>query len=168
MTQGPALKYIVLSNNEAPFLLARVRFPDIAQAISPSCHDWLEDLGLFDLPYDPAAITVSPARAAEIADDWGAALPAEDVVGEVSRPFIRWMPASWSELTPAERRAWSLTRLPMRPGGPSAGPETYRRGLSQLLRRGLGGRGAPRRSSVPVPNAVSLAAATDVNGGANR
>ena len=48
-------RYLVLPAGEAPYLLARVRWPDIAHAISPAHPDWLDDPGLFELPYEPSA-----------------------------------------------------------------------------------------------------------------
>jgi PilZ domain len=96
--------YLVLADRAVPYLLARVRWPDVAQAITVGCPDWLEDPGLFDLPYDPSAITVSFTQAASVAASWGRQLHAEAADGIPS--FIRRMPANWSDLSPAERRAW--------------------------------------------------------------
>jgi hypothetical protein len=108
MPERPEVQFLVLSDRTRPFLLARVRWPDVAQAISAGCPEWLDDVGLFDLPNDPSSIPVSAARAAEIALGWGAQLPSETTV-KASRPaLVRRMPANWSNLTPAERRAWSL------------------------------------------------------------
>ena len=56
------VKYLVLAERAAPYLLARVRWPDVAQAITAGCPDWLDDQGLFDLPYDPHAVAVSLPR----------------------------------------------------------------------------------------------------------
>ncbi len=72
------MRYVVLPNAENPFLLARVRWPDIYQAISPVRPDWQDDPGLFDLPYAPASVHISYETAAAIAEDWGARDPAED------------------------------------------------------------------------------------------
>jgi hypothetical protein len=44
------VSYLVLTDRTAPYLLARVRWPDVAQAITIGNPDWLEDPGLFDLP----------------------------------------------------------------------------------------------------------------------
>jgi hypothetical protein len=100
------LKYLVLTDRAAPYLLARVRWPDVAQAITAGSPDWLEDPGLFDLPYEPSAVQVSFTQAASVAAGWGRQLRAEPAEGIPS--FIRRMPANWSDLSPVERRAWGL------------------------------------------------------------
>ena len=46
----------------------------MAQAISEDCPGWLDDPGLFDLPYEPMSQKISRSRAEEIAAEWGAAL----------------------------------------------------------------------------------------------
>ena len=102
------VEYFVLSAGTKPYLLARVRWPDVSDAISAGRLDWPDDPGLFDLPYDTASKRVTPEEAAEIAAGWGAQLPAEGT-GRMSRPsFIRRMPAQWSNLSPAEKRGWCL------------------------------------------------------------
>src|ERR1700722_10346246 len=42
---GTEVQYLVLGDRTDPYLLARVRWPDIAQAISAGCPDWQDDLG---------------------------------------------------------------------------------------------------------------------------
>ncbi|HEY7948044.1 MAG TPA: hypothetical protein VID75_10215 [Acidimicrobiales bacterium] len=108
MPERPEVQYLVLADRSHPFLLARVRWPDVAQAISAGCPDWLDDVGLFDLPNDPSSVPVTLARAAEIALGWGAQLPSDGSVRTTRPALVRRMPANWSNLTPAERRAWSL------------------------------------------------------------
>jgi len=98
--------YLVLADRAVPYLLARVRWPDIAQAITAGKPDWLDDPGLFDLPYDASAVRVSFAQAASVAASWGVQLAAEITDGASS--FIRRMPANWSDLSPAERRAFGI------------------------------------------------------------
>ncbi len=100
------VRYLVLADRAAPYLLARVRWPDVAQAITVGSPDWLDDPGLFDLPYEPSAVTVSFTQAASVAAGWGRQLRAEAADGVPS--FIRRMPANWSDLSPAERRAFGL------------------------------------------------------------
>jgi hypothetical protein len=106
MPDAGELTYLVLAERAVPYLLARVRWPDIAQAISAASADWIDDPGLFDLPYEPNAVTVTFTQAASVAAGWGARLddePAESVMS-----YIRRMPANWSDLTPSERRTWGL------------------------------------------------------------
>jgi hypothetical protein len=96
----------VLTDRAAPYLLARVRWPDVAQAITVGSPDWLDDPGLFDLPYHRSAVKVSFAQAASVAAGWGRQLSAEPAEGVPS--CIRRMPANWSDLSPVERRAYGL------------------------------------------------------------
>ena len=104
------MQYLILGESAQPYLLARVRWPDVAQAISEDCPGWLDDPGLFDLPYEPVSQRVSSSRAAEIAADWGAELPLASSAG-FSRPRIRRVPPSWSDMVPVERWSWSLEHL---------------------------------------------------------
>jgi PilZ domain len=106
MPDTTEITYYVLADRAVAYLLVRVRWPDVAQAISAANPDWLDDMGLFDLPYDPTALEVSFDQAASIAAGWGRQLhaePAEDVPS-----YIRRMPANWSDLSPSERGAWGL------------------------------------------------------------
>jgi hypothetical protein len=98
-------KYFVLGGTTNPYLLARIHWPDVAQAITAGCRDWLDDPGLFDLPYEPVSAEVTLDRAVEIATSWGASLPTD---GVFPLELIRRMPANWSNLSPAELTAWSL------------------------------------------------------------
>jgi hypothetical protein len=100
--------YLVLPNAEAPFLLARVRWPDVYQAISAVRTDWQDDPGLFDLPYAPASVHISYEDAVEIAEGWGARIPSEEADQQSGPSLIRRMPSDWSSLSTAERRAWSI------------------------------------------------------------
>jgi hypothetical protein len=107
---GPGeITYLVLTDRAAPYLLARVRWPDVAQAITVGNPDWLDDPGLFDLPYEPSAVRVSFAQATSVAAGWGRQLRAEAADGVPS--FMRRMPANWSNLAPAERRAYGLESI---------------------------------------------------------
>jgi hypothetical protein len=102
------VQYLVLPDATNPYLLARVRWPDVYQAISPVRPDWQDDPGLFDLPYDPSSTCVSFAEAALIAADWGAQLSPDETVGTARVELMRRMPANWSDLSPAEQDAWSI------------------------------------------------------------
>lgn len=100
------VKYLVLADRAVPYLLGRVRWPDIAQAMSARIPDWLDDQGLFDLPYDPGAVMVSFPQAASVAASWGRQLHPGAAEGVPS--YIRRMPANWSDPSPSERRAWGI------------------------------------------------------------
>ena len=103
------VRYLVLADRAVPYLLARVRWPDVAQAVSATSPDWIEDLGLFDLPYDPSAVTVSFPQAASVAAGWGTQLQPE--VAANLPAYIRRMPANWSDMSPSELRTWGIAPL---------------------------------------------------------
>jgi hypothetical protein len=108
--------YLVLADRAVPYLLARVRWPDVAQAISVARPDWLDDPGLFDLPYDRSAVKVSFSQAASVAASWGRQLQPGAAEGAPS--YIRRMPANWSDLSPSERRAWGIEFVGTRNSSP--------------------------------------------------
>jgi hypothetical protein len=144
------VKYLVLPDVQNPWLLARVRWPDVFQAISPARPYWQSDPGLFDLPYDPSGVPISAERAEAIAAEWGATLPAEGE-GSVGPSLIRRMPANWSRLTPAEKRAWSIGPEPRRrwrrprgngagtTGGPEVLVDAFGERVIDLTDQGLAG-----------------------------
>jgi hypothetical protein len=112
MMAGPRhVQYLVLPDPTHPYLLARVRWPDVCQAISPVRPDWQDDPGLFDLPYNTSSTSVTREHAAMIAAEWDAYLPPDDGAGAFVSPLMRRMPADWSNLTRAEKRAWSIDLL---------------------------------------------------------
>ena len=112
MPEATDVRYLVLPDTANPHMLARVRWPDVAQAISAGCPHWQEDIGLFDLPNDPISTPVTRVQAAAIALSWGANLPSDSTARESGPLLIRRMPANWSNLAPAEKRAWSLESVP--------------------------------------------------------
>ncbi len=108
MARPHEVNYFVMLHAERPYLLARVRWPDVYQAMSAVRPEWQDDIGLFDLPYDPMSTPVTLKQAAAIAAEWGARPPA-DVPAATPKPvLIRRMPADWSNLSRAEREAWSI------------------------------------------------------------
>ena len=117
--------YLLLADRASPYLLARVRWPDVAQAITKASQDWLDDPGLFDLPYDPSAVAVSFPQAASVAAAWGRQLRPEPDTDAPS--FIRRLPANWSDLSQAERRALGIESVGRRRSSARA-----LHGLSQL------------------------------------
>jgi hypothetical protein len=117
------VQYLILGDSAEPYLLARVRWPDVAQAISEDCPGWVDDPGLFDLPYEPASRRVSRRRAAEIATEWGAELPSASSTG-FSQPRIRRVPTSWSNMVPVERWSWCLEHLTMVQSPAAADPHS--------------------------------------------
>jgi hypothetical protein len=106
LTDSREVTHLVLTDGAVPYLLARVRWPDVAQATTVGNRGWLDDPGLFDLPYNKDAVPVSFGQAASVAAGWGMQLTAKPAAGASS--FIRRMPANWSDLSPAERRALGI------------------------------------------------------------
>ena len=106
MSEAMDVQYLVLPDKANPYLLAQVRWPDVSLAISAARPDWQDDPGLFDLPNHPSSATVTRDEAATIAATWGAQLAFDAAAARST--LIRRMPADWSALTPAEKRAWSL------------------------------------------------------------
>ena len=145
------VRYLVLADRAVPYLLARVRWPDVAQAISAAQPDWLDDTGLFDLPYDSSAVTVTFPQAAAVAAGWGRRLhaePAEDV-----QSYIRRMPANWSDLSRSEQHTWGIEFVGRRHA------PAHHNGVLQPLQAKLAGLsaavrpGRDNRSSVAAPAA---------------
>lgn len=101
------IRYVTLTEDAKPILLARVRWPDVAEGITLGRSEWQTDPGLFDLPYDPSGVEVTHDQAEEIAAEWGVGLGDERPSGSTAS-LIRRMPSSWSHLTSAERKAWSV------------------------------------------------------------
>jgi hypothetical protein len=108
MGTAPEVRYFVLLDGTRPYLLGRVRWPDVAQGISVTSPQWRDDPGLFDLPYEPVAAQVTPADAATIATSWGAPFPPDAARHPSAPPIFRRMPANWAQMAPAEKRSWSL------------------------------------------------------------
>ena len=125
-TRPRDVQYLVLPDASNPLLLARVRWPDVFQAISAAQPDWRSDPGLFDLPYDPSSRVVTHENAEAIAAEWGARLPAPDEGAVAGPSLIRRMPANWSALSPAAKRAWSIEPR-VAPGPEPAGESWWAR-----------------------------------------
>ena len=107
-TTAREIKYLVMPDPTDPWLLARVRWPDVFQAISAADPEWRSDPGLFDLPYDPCSTAVGPDHAKAIAAAWGAHLPSAEEGAVPGPTLIRRMPTNWSEMSPAAKQAWSI------------------------------------------------------------
>lgn len=144
------VQYLVLPDITTPYLLAMVRWPDVAQAISVGRPEWQGDQGLFDLPYDPGSVQVTPTHAASIAARWGARLPSEGQ--DPPSSLIRRMPANWSNLVPAEKRAWSLEYLAGR--RPAAVRTSHQRSLFRT-RRNSSRRGTFVKTGEVFPDAIA-------------
>lgn len=72
------IKYLVLTDGRQPYLLARVRWPDIYQAVSAVRPQWQDDRGVFDLPFAPSIKSLTFQEAAAVTALWGVRLPSED------------------------------------------------------------------------------------------
>ena len=156
------VRYLVLAEYATPYLLARVRWPDVAQAITAGCPDWLDDPGLFDLPYDPHAVTVSFPQAASVAAGWGRQLGDEPTAGAPA--MMRRMPANWSDLSAAERDALGLEPL----GRPRASARRLRRIRAAQPKTGAPVPvAAPRGGHAAVPNRYGRVATTMVDMGSD-
>ncbi len=149
------VRYLVLTDQAVPYLLARVRWPDVAQAISSAAPDWLDDPGLFDLPYDPSAVPVNFPQAASVAASWGRQLRPEAAEGVPS--YIRRMPANWSDLSPSERRAWGIEFVGTR--------RTPARRVRRARR--FGAKTAPSSAAVPAKERVGALAGAGAGWGAS-
>ncbi len=160
MTAEGKLQYLVLPNVANPYLLARVRWPDVCQAISPGRPIWQEDPGLFDLPYDPSGTPVTLEQATTIAAGWGVALDRDDTTYASGATLIRRMPSNWSNLSPAELRAWAIDDVPPRRGttapADAADPAAARARApkTSVLRRLRW----PRKPSIPSPQVQGVEA----------
>jgi hypothetical protein len=154
------VRYLVLAECAAPYLLARVRWPDVAQAITAGCPDWLEDPGLFDLPYEPHAVAVSFAQAASVAAGWGRQLSDEPAMGAPA--MMRRMPANWSDLSPSERDALGLEPLGRRR---VSARRLHRLRASQAQASTSVPVAAPPGGYAAVPNPYSRLATTTVDMG---
>jgi hypothetical protein len=99
------MSYLVLTDRAVPYLLARLRWPDVAQALTVSSTDWLDDPGLFDLHYDSGAVNVSFAQAASVAASWGMQLRAG---AATQGPVIRRMSSTRSEKSGRNGHAWTI------------------------------------------------------------
>jgi hypothetical protein len=144
MPDAADMTYLVLADRAVPYLLAKVRWPDVAQAITVGNPDWLEDPGLFDLPYEPSAVSVSYPQAASVAAGWGRQLDAGPADNAPS--FIRRMPANWSDLSPVERRALGIEFL----GRPRASARRVRRLRSRQVKNAVSPAGAQANGDAGV------------------
>lgn len=99
------MSYLVLTDRAVPYLLARLRWPDVAQAMTVSNPHWLEDPGLFDLHYDSSAVNVSFSQAASVASGWGMELrPGAAADG----PIVKRRSSSLLEKSRRNGHAWSI------------------------------------------------------------
>jgi hypothetical protein len=99
------MSYLVLTDRAVPYLLARLRWPDVAQAMTVSSPHWLENPGLFDLHYDSSAVNVSFSQAASVAAGWGTQLRAG---AAADGPVMRRMSSSLHEKSRRNEHAWSI------------------------------------------------------------
>jgi hypothetical protein len=148
------IRYVTLTEDVNPILLARVRWPDVAEAISLGRAQWQTDPGLFDLPYDPHGTAVSREQAEQIAADWGAVLPDGASPSGSGTSLIRRMPANWSSLSSAERKAWSLELSRIR-------KSNRHRHARRVARRPWSPIGVVRAMFGDAPSATETPAASD-------
>jgi hypothetical protein len=99
------MSYVVLTDRAVPYLLARLRWPDVAQALTGTSPGWLDDPGLFDLHYDSSAVNVSFSQAASVAAGWGMQLRAG---AAAEGPVMRRTSPSRPDKSHRNRRAWGI------------------------------------------------------------
>lgn len=68
------ITYIVEPSFDNPVLLARLRFPDLSEAISKANTTWKHSPALMDLMHGSDGEVVTEAEARKIAASWGALL----------------------------------------------------------------------------------------------
>jgi len=155
MTPAPDPAYFALVGGDVVLLVARIRFPDIAQAASALHPLWKDDIGLLDLPDDPSSVALTPEQAAAVVSVWGLSLADEIPVRSPIPPLIRRMPANWSGLSPAEESAWLL--------------DVARRGWFSRSRRRIRRRSStpPRSSALTGSGASGYVLSPSPNGAGN-
>lgn len=83
-----------------PYLLARLRWPDIAEAVSPHDRLWTTNWHLFNMLYESTGEWVGEDYARELALSWGASFDAVRAV--LAKP-----PKAPNQMTPDELRTWA-------------------------------------------------------------
>jgi hypothetical protein len=155
------IQYLVLPDPTSPYLLARVRWPDVYQAISPVRPDWQDDPGLFDLPYAPNSTELTFEDAAALASEWGAELPSGEGEQALGLSLIRRLPSDWSALSTAERRAWSIVdERPVNAARPAKAARQAKPALPAKAARPVPTvrPTRPAKAAQPVPVAIAAAA----------
>jgi hypothetical protein len=137
------MSYVVLTDRAVPYLLARLRWPDVAQAMTVSSPRWLEDPGLFDLHYDCSAVNVSFAQAASVAAGWGAQLRPGAAAGG---PIMGRMSSSLLEKSRSNGHAWSIEFVGRRRGSSRRVPRP----------RPVGGKAASANGAARGPGSAQL------------
>ena len=69
-----SITYIVEPDAKNPWLLARVRFPDLCEAIGPKRPEWTHSLDFMDLVHGSDGEIVTEDEARKLAESWGATL----------------------------------------------------------------------------------------------
>lgn len=72
------LSYAVERTGRVPYVLARLRWPDLAECISPKYPEWRTHRRMFYMLYDSSGEIVSEEYARKLADQWGAVWPESD------------------------------------------------------------------------------------------
>ena len=70
------VKYFTEASPDMPWLLARVRWPDIAQVVTKADPVWRDDKDALRYLWDSDGAITTPDEAARIAHAWGVTLPA--------------------------------------------------------------------------------------------
>jgi hypothetical protein len=96
VAQPEAVRYLALPDKIRPRALARIRWPDLAQAMTAAHPVWKDDPALFDLLHSHAATPITAAQATKIASSWGASLNHETQADSTVRLSDK-QPRYWKE-----------------------------------------------------------------------
>ena len=72
------MTYVVERRGGVPYLLARLHWPDTAEAVSPSHPVWKSSQSLFDKLHGSDGELVTEGDAMRLAQSWGAPWPPDD------------------------------------------------------------------------------------------
>ena len=84
------VKYAVERAAGVPYMLVRLRWPDIAESINPHDVTWKPDYALFDKLYNSDGELISAGDALRLAQSWGGTLPDDGAKGVMAKWGDSW------------------------------------------------------------------------------